>query len=76
MRASSAQFDDDQNQLQLSGYTTFDALARRNINRNFSVFAAVENLFDQRIESGKTPFLTIASPRSFRAGIRLEFLEK
>ena len=76
MRASSAQFDDDQNQLRLSGYTTFDALVRKNINRNFSVFAAVENLFDQRIEAGRTPVLTIASPRFLRVGIRLEFSNK
>src|SRR5205085_11576249 len=75
-RAASSQFDDDQNQLMLRGFATFDLYAQHRFNRSFSVFAAVENLFNTRIEAGRTPILTLASPRFFRAGIRLELSRK
>jgi outer membrane receptor protein involved in Fe transport len=76
MRAASSQFDDDQNQLKLASYTSFDAIIRKSINRNISVFVAIENLLDSKIEAGRTPVLTLASPRFFRAGVRLEFSKK
>jgi outer membrane receptor protein involved in Fe transport len=70
-RASSNQFDDDQNLFRLAGYLTADALVSRRLTRQLEVFVAAENLFDSKIEAGRTPVLTIASPRTVRVGLRL-----
>lgn len=71
MRSSSGQFDDDQNLFPLRGYFTADALASRKLTHRVEVFAAAENLFDSKIEAGRTPVLTLASPRTVRVGLRL-----
>ena len=76
LRAASTQFDDDQNRFPLRGFYTLDLLGSRRITKNFSIFAAVENLFDRAVEAGRTPVLTLASPRSARVGIRLNFGSK
>ncbi|HEX8073132.1 MAG TPA: TonB-dependent receptor [Pyrinomonadaceae bacterium] len=70
-RASGAQFDDDQNRLRLAPYFTLDALVARPLARRLSVFAAAENLFNQRYETGRTPVLTQGPPLLVRAGLRL-----
>jgi outer membrane receptor protein involved in Fe transport len=72
-RSSASQFDDDQNLLPLKSFTTLDAFASRSLTRRVSVYAAAENLFDARIEAGRTPVFTLAQPRTIRAGIRLRF---
>lgn len=71
-RASSSQFDDDQNQFRLGSYFTLDAFVSRRVNERLEVFAAFENLFDQRYEVGKTPVTTLGPPLLFRAGFRIE----
>jgi hypothetical protein len=40
-----------------------------------TAFAAGDNLFDRTIEAGKTPSLTLASPRVARFGLRINFGE-
>jgi outer membrane receptor protein involved in Fe transport len=70
-RASSAQFDDDQNRFRLERYFTLDALASRRITRNVEAFIASENLFNQRYSIGLTPVRTIAPPLLVRFGFRL-----
>jgi outer membrane receptor protein involved in Fe transport len=72
-RASSAQFDDDQNLLRLAPYFTIDALVSRPLKRGVIVFAAAENLFNQRYDIGRTPVLTQGPPLLVRAGLRLQF---
>lgn len=72
-RAIGAQFDDDQNQLKLNKYFVLDALASRRLNNHFEVFAAVENVFDQRYDIGRTNVTTIGPPALARAGFRLNF---
>jgi outer membrane receptor protein involved in Fe transport len=72
-RASSAQFDDDQNLLRLAPYFTIDALVSRPLKRGVTVFAAAENLFNQRYDIGRTPVLTQGPPLLVRAGLRLQF---
>lgn len=72
-RAASGQFDDDQNRIRLRGYSTLDAFVSRRLGRYTEVFAAIENAFDSEVESGRTPVLTLAIPRSIRVGIRLRF---
>lgn len=73
LRASSSQFDDDQNQFRLAGYANLDAFVSRRFGKHLSGFFAIENVFDSRIESGRTPVLTLAAPRTLRIGIRLTF---
>lgn len=69
-RAGGQQFDDDQNRFPLGRYFTLDALASRRLTRNFDVFVAAENLFNQRYLIGRTPVTTIGPPLLLRAGIR------
>jgi outer membrane receptor protein involved in Fe transport len=75
-RASSSQFDDDQNLFRLGGYFTLDALASRQVSRSLDVFFAAENLFNQRYEVGKTPVTTLGPPILVRAGLRLHLGSK
>jgi len=71
-RASSRQFEDDQNRLPLDGYFALDAQASRPLGRRFDVFAAVENATGRRYAVGLTPIPTLGPPRLFRIGIRLD----
>jgi outer membrane receptor protein involved in Fe transport len=73
MRASSSQYDDDLNQFPLAGFATADVFFSRPLTSKVEFFAAIENLFDTKIESGRTPVLTLASPRTARAGLRFRF---
>ena len=70
-RATGAQFDDDQNRFRLERYFTLDAFASRRLTRQTEVFAAFENLFNQRYSVGLTPVRTIGSPLLMRVGFRL-----
>ena len=72
-RASSSQFDDDQNLFRLGSYFVLDTTAARRISSHVEVFAAAENLFNSRYETGKTPVTTIGPPILVRAGFRLQF---
>ena len=71
-RASGAQFDDDQNRFRLAPYFTLDALVARPLARGLTVFAAAENLFNQRYETGRTPVRTLGPPLLVRIGLRLQ----
>lgn len=71
-RASSSQFDDDQNLLSLDPYFTLDAFLSRSINRNLEAFVAAENIFNTRYTVGRTPIRTIGPPLLVRFGIRLQ----
>jgi outer membrane receptor protein involved in Fe transport len=70
-RASSAQFDDDQNRFRLDPYFTLDAFASRRIVRGLEAFLAAENLFDRRYTTGLTPVRTVGPPLLLRLGFRL-----
>ncbi|WP_352430870.1 TonB-dependent receptor, partial [Pyrinomonas sp.] len=69
-RASSAQFDDDQNLFRLSPYFTLDLFAARKLRRGLEIFAAMENAFDARYDIGRTPVRTTGPPRLVRFGMR------
>ncbi len=75
-RASSEQFDDDQNRLRLESYFTLDALASRRLTRNVEAFIAAENIFNQRYSVGLTPVRTVGPPLLVRFGFRLRFGDK
>ena len=71
-RWSDRQFDDDLNRFRLGSFATFDALVSRPLGRGVSVFAAGENLLDERFDIGRTPVLTVGPPRTVRVGVRIE----
>jgi outer membrane receptor protein involved in Fe transport len=73
VRANTPQFDDDRNLLPLRGFWTTDLYAARRLGRQAELYFAAENVFDAKIQSGRTPVLTLASPRTFRLGLRLRF---
>jgi outer membrane receptor protein involved in Fe transport len=75
-RASSSQFDDDQNLFRLGSYITLDAFGSRRVSRSVDVFFAAENLFNQRYEVGKTPVTTLGPPILVRAGLRVHLGRK
>lgn len=70
-RWTDEQFDDDLNQLRLGSFATVDALVSRGLGRGISIFAAAENLFDERFDIGRTPVRTLGPPRIVRVGVRV-----
>jgi outer membrane receptor protein involved in Fe transport len=75
-RAGGEQFDDDLNLFRLPGYFSMDAFAARRLSSKLEVFAAAENLFDQRYLTGRTPVVTLGPPRLLRVGFRLNLRNK
>jgi outer membrane cobalamin receptor len=74
-RASGRQYDDDANKYVLGSYFRLDAYGSRNIGRHVDVYASGENLFDRAIQVGKTPVLTLGTPRIARIGLHLTWGE-
>jgi outer membrane cobalamin receptor len=74
-RYGGRQFDDDQNANLLHSYFRLDAYASHSIGKHTEFYASGENLFDRAIQVGKTPVLTLGTPRIARFGIRLNFGE-
>jgi outer membrane receptor protein involved in Fe transport len=72
-RMSGRQYDDDANQFLLHSYFRLGAYASHDFGHHLAIFAAGDNLFDRSIEAGKTPTLTLASPRVARFGLRINF---
>jgi len=72
-RASSLQYEDDQNLLPLGGYLTLDLRVARRLGRRVEAFAAFENLTGARYDVGRTPVPTLGPPRLARAGLRLDW---
>jgi len=74
-RISGRQYDDDANRFLLHSYFRLGAYASHDFGHHLTAFAAGDNLFDRTIEAGKTPSLTLASPRVARFGLRINFGE-
>jgi iron complex outermembrane recepter protein len=70
-RAAGMQFDDDQNRLPLGSFAVIDLMAARPIKRNFELFIAVQNLFNERFAVARTPLETLGMPRMVRGGVRV-----
>lgn len=70
-RAAGSQFDDDQNVFRLAPYFTLDAFVARRVTNHLEIFGAIENVFDQRYEVGKTPVTTLGPPILVRGGFRV-----
>jgi outer membrane receptor protein involved in Fe transport len=73
------QFDDDQNLYPLGRFYTMDLQIGRNLTRNVEVFAAAENITDERYNVDNTPatgggsLFNIGPPLLYRVGLRLNF---
>jgi outer membrane receptor protein involved in Fe transport len=70
LRASGQQFDDSANQYRLAGYGQLDLYAEHRFGERWSVYGTVQNLTNQPVEAGRTPILTLGSPRTVLAGVR------
>lgn len=69
-RISGAQFEDDRNTLRLRPFFTLDWLGSYRLREKIEIFAAVENVFNNRYDIGLTPNRTVAAPRFARIGLR------
>ena len=72
VRASGSQYDDDLNLFPLGRATIVDLLVGRNVGRGLELYAAAENLLDDRYDIARTPVLSLGLPRTLRAGIRIQ----
>ena len=75
-RSSTSQWDDDLNTLRLAPYSVVDLYASRKVTHWADIYLAVENASGSRVESGRTPVLTLAQPRVLRIGMRLNFTKR
>jgi outer membrane receptor protein involved in Fe transport len=69
-RATGAQFDDDLNTFRLERFAQIDVFLSRNLSEELKVYAGVENLFNSRYSTGRTPIRTVSSPLNLRIGLR------
>lgn len=67
-RSSSMQFDDDRNVFELAAAHQLDARVGGELGA-FGWRLSIENVFDQRIEVGRTPLVTLAPGRAVRVGL-------
>jgi outer membrane receptor protein involved in Fe transport len=72
-RASSHQYEDDQNRLVLPGYVTLDVQASRRLGAAAVAYVALENVTGARYAVGLTPVLTQGPPFLARAGVRIDW---
>lgn len=70
LRASSSQFDDDQNQFVLAPYGSLGVSVSKRVGIT-SWFVSASNLTNTNIQTAATPLLTYASPRIISGGVRL-----
>ncbi len=73
LRWTSAQFEDDENALRLAPAATVDLGLSRAFGDRWTIFAAVENLFNERVETGRSAdgLVNVAPPRFAHGGVRL-----
>jgi outer membrane receptor protein involved in Fe transport len=70
-RVTGAQFEDDLNVFRLGPATVLDAFVSRRVGGGVSTFVAIENVFDNEYDVGRTPILTTGMPRAARAGVNI-----
>ena len=70
LRVTGMQFEDDLNAFRLRRATVLDVFGSRRFTARISAFVAVENVFNNEYDVGRTPILTTGLPRAARAGIQ------
>lgn len=68
---SGRQYDDDGNVFLLHGYFQLDGYVAHTFHSHVELYGAVSNIFNREIEVGKTPLLTLGTPRMASFGVRL-----
>ena len=71
LRVTGAQFEDDLNLYTLRRATVLDVFGSRMLFGKVTAFVAIENLFDNEYDVGRTPVLTTGVPRAARAGVQV-----
>jgi len=71
LRTSGQQFDDSANTYRLNRFVLVDLYADHAFGRMVRVYGSVQNVGNTRVEAGRTPILTLGSPRIVSVGIRL-----
>jgi outer membrane receptor protein involved in Fe transport len=69
LRVTGTQFEDDLNLFTLRRATVMDVFGSRTLSGKVNAFVAVENLFNNEYDVGRTPILTVGLPRAARAGV-------
>jgi outer membrane receptor protein involved in Fe transport len=72
-RASSSQFDDDQNQFPLDSFFQLDAYVSKRLPHGVELFAAAENLTNSRVQIARTPTLNVGPPIFGRGGVKFHW---
>jgi len=67
-RMSGHQFDDDANDYLLHSYFKLDAYASHDFGKRIELFTSGENLLNRQIQVGRTPTITLGTPRVARIG--------
>lgn len=65
------QFDDDRNAFLLNGYFQLDGYVAHTFRSRYEVYGAMSNMLNRSIDVGRTPILTLGSPRIVSMGIRI-----
>jgi outer membrane receptor protein involved in Fe transport len=73
IRVIGAQFDDDRNDFNLKAGSLADARAGWRWSRRLELFGAIENAFDEELDTGRTPLRTVGGSRMGRAGLIVRF---
>ena len=68
---SGRQYDDDANKFLLHGYFQLDGYLSHTFSSRVEMYAAVTNMLNRSIDVGRTPILTLGTPRMASIGIRL-----
>jgi outer membrane cobalamin receptor len=73
LRVTGPQYEDDLNTLLLRRATVLDVMGSRTLANRLSVFVAIENVFNNDYDVGRTPARTIGLPRAIRGGVQIVF---
>ena len=68
---SGRQYDDDANRFLLHGYFQLDGYVEHTMNSRIDMYVAASNMLNRSIEVGRTPILTLGTPRMASFGIRI-----
>lgn len=68
---SGRQYDDDANAFLLHGFFQLDGYFQHSLGSRVDAYAAIENIFNREIEVGRTPILTLGTPRMASFGVRI-----
>jgi len=68
---SGRQYDDDNNTFLLNGYFQLDGYYSHSVGTHVDIYGAMVNMLNRTIDVGRTPILTLGTPRMASIGIRI-----